>query len=378
MSRRKLYNSLFILLYWVFSVNFVTTFSLLGVRAFLDYAGIDPDQLTDKMALYFISTAQYIEGLVSSVFLGLLFLFVNELSDRFHWDRLGFGRLILVKSSCYLVGLVMIFYGTYSIIHALGYYPQGILDTFYFTSEVTWIFIMIGFFIALQIILLNYIIQTNRKIGDFNVISFLTGKYREPVLENRLFMFIDLRSSTAIAEKLGHVLYSQLIRECFKDFNYVLRSYRGIDIHQYVGDEVVVTTRWEGAQSVESMVKLYFAFANRLQSRSDRYMSKYEGVPYFKAGLHGGTVSVAEIGTLRRAIAFHGDVMNTAARIQGLCNQLEQGLLVSERVLRYGGKPDGFEVLEMGEVELRGKEDTIPLKAIVEKAEVPAKPVLAH
>ena len=52
--------------------------------------------------------------------------------------------------------------------------------------------------------------------------------------EKRIFMFLDLRSSTFIAEKLGHKLYSEFIQDCFLDLE-VVRRHKA-EIYQYVGD----------------------------------------------------------------------------------------------------------------------------------------------
>lgn len=362
MSKRKIYNYLFILLYWIVVVNFLTTFSVIAVRGFMRVAGIHSDSITDDMARYWISPAQYIEAALSGFFLGLLFLLVNELSNKFHWDHLGFGRLILIKTTAYALGLIVIIVAIYFIINSLGFYPQNFLVEFEFSTEITIMFIMIAIFIVSQIVLLNYVIQVNRKIGDFNVISFLTGKYRTPILENRLFMFLDLRSSTTIAEKLGEVQYSQFLRDCFRDFNYVITPYESLNIYQYVGDEVVVTSKWNNERDVEKTIDLYFSFSRRLKKRLAHYESNYGVIPYFKAGIHGGRVSVAEIGTLRRDIAFHGDVINTASRIQNLCNELNHSLLISAGLVKQ--KNLNYSIEELGLYHLRGKEDEIEIAAV--------------
>jgi adenylate cyclase len=48
--------------------------------------------------------------------------------------------------------------------------------------------------------------------------------------------------------------------------------------------------------------------------------------------VHLGDVTVSEVGVIKREIAYHSDVLNTAARIQGKCNEFEAGLLVSEEL----------------------------------------------
>jgi len=364
MNKRKLFNSFFIILYWIVAVNFFSIFSVITLKGFLKVAGIESNSITNVMAVYWISPSQYIEGIFAGTFLGLLFLFINSLSDWFHWDRLSFGRLVLLKSLSYGIGLVIIIASVYSIVATLGFYPDISFIEFEINNEMIIIFFMVISFIIFQIILLNYIIQTNQKIGDFNVISFITGKYRNPVLEERLFMFIDLRSSTSIAEKLTEVKYSQLIRDCFIDFNYCLKRFPSLDIYQYVGDEVVVTSKWNSEKDVVNMVSLYYQFSARLLKKSKHYNQNFLIDPFFKGGIHGGNVSVAEIGSLRRDIAFHGDVINTASRIQNLCNSLGKNLLISTSVFERYGEINDYKKTEIGLTELKGKEDKIHISSI--------------
>lgn len=49
--------------------------------------------------------------------------------------------------------------------------------------------------------------------------------------------------------------------------------------------------------------------------------------PEFKAGLSLGLVTVAEVGELKTEFAYHGDVLNTAARIEGYCIEFNKPLL---------------------------------------------------
>ncbi|HRD52110.1 MAG TPA: adenylate/guanylate cyclase domain-containing protein, partial [Flavobacteriales bacterium] len=65
-------------------------------------------------------------------------------------------------------------------------------------------------------------------------LSHFIGRYRQPRQELRIFMFLDMRSSTSIAEDLGHVRYFQLINELFQDITDPIVYSRG-EIYQYVG-----------------------------------------------------------------------------------------------------------------------------------------------
>src|ERR1044072_3586681 len=52
--------------------------------------------------------------------------------------------------------------------------------------------------------------QIDRKVGPGVVFKWLTSKYPQPREEERIFMFLDLKNSTTLAEKLGNLRFSQL------------------------------------------------------------------------------------------------------------------------------------------------------------------------
>ena len=79
----------------------------------------------------------------------------------------------------------------------------------------------------------------DRKLGPGILFQYLTGKYFKPREEERIFMFMDLKSSTAIAEKAGHIMYSKLIQDCYQELTTPVKDNKG-EIYQYVGDEVVI------------------------------------------------------------------------------------------------------------------------------------------
>ena len=45
-----------------------------------------------------------------------------------------------------------------------------------------------------------------------------------------------------------------------------------------------------------------------------------------------GVVTATEIGDIKREIAFHGDVLNTAARLEKKCNECNEKLIVTRHV----------------------------------------------
>ncbi len=160
----------------------------------------------------------------------------------------------------------------------------------------------------------------------------LLGKYRKQREEERILMFVDLKDSTKIAEQLGHQMYSQFIQDCFRDLNSVLRKHEA-DIYQYIGDEAVLVWKNKKGFRKNNCVNLYFAFQGKLNNRQEYYIKKYNHIPEFKAGLHCGKLMIAEVGTIKKELAYHGDVINTTSRIQGQCNNYKADLLVSQTLL---------------------------------------------
>lgn len=197
--------------------------------------------------------------------------------------------------------------------------------------------------------------------------NLLLGKYRIPRAEQRIFMFIDMKDSTAHAEKLGHVKFTCLIQECFRDFG-VIAQKRDVDIYQYIGDEVVVSWWIKPGIREQNCLRLFFDFRDKLQKNWPEYQRKYHVKPVFKAGIHSGHVTVAEIGLYKRGIEYLSDVLNTAARIQRMCNQYEADLLISGDVYGYFNEIPDFKMKAIENVQLKGKQQKVQIYSVQQTA----------
>ena len=103
-----------------------------------------------------------------------------------------------------------------------------------------------------------------------------------------------------------------------------------------------------------------------LGKRADWYQEKFGAQPDFKAGFHYGKVTTGEIGALKKEIIFTGDVLNATARIQGLCNEYNVDLLISEDLIKSLHFNSDYQTKSVGKNELRGKTETIELFTILE------------
>jgi adenylate cyclase len=217
----------------------------------------------------------------------------------------------------------------------------------------------------------QFMLQVNDKFGPGNMWKIFIGKYYIPKEELRVFMFLDLKSSTTIAEKFGHQQYYLFLNDFYALISDPIIN-RDAEIYQYVGDEIVVS--WTAQKAIKDLncLHCFFDIKSMIEKHKNAFQEKFGEIPAFKAGIHFGPVTVGEIGIIKRDIVFTGDVLNTTARIQASCNALQTDLLVSENTLTLFDNLGPFEASELDEIELRGKEKrvkvfTLKLKEYINK-----------
>ncbi len=88
-----------------------------------------------------------------------------------------------------------------------------------------------------------------------------------------------------------------------------------------------------------------------LNNQSEKYQSKFGVLPTFKAGFHFGLVTTGEIGVIKKDIIFTGDVLNTTARIQDLCNIHNVDILISDHLKNKMNLDSEFQIQTLGKNE---------------------------
>jgi adenylate cyclase len=100
--------------------------------------------------------------------------------------------------------------------------------------------------------------------------ELLNGRYQQPEAENRIFLFVDLKDSTHLAETLGNDQYSRLVRDFFRDVSPAIAAARG-EVYQYVGDEVVVTWPSSTGLTFASCLHCFFDMQCAIAGRHEAY-----------------------------------------------------------------------------------------------------------
>ena len=306
-------------------------------------------------------------GIYMGLLIGFFYAIFDYVFDNYLLRKLHMGVLLLIKTFTYLFLLIFAVTSVIGIAETMWGFDMPNERGWWRENNLFWVFVA---YFGMFSLIFSFLKIARRRFGRGVLINLLLGRYAKPREEDRIFMFLDLRSSTAIAEKLGHIVYSSFIRDCFLDLNLILDEYDA-EVYQYVGDEAVLSWKYDVGLRRDNCVRLFFDFESRLQRRIDYYSERYGIAPEFKAGLHGGTLVVVEVGSVKKELAYHGDVMNTSARIQDQCNTFGENLLVSETLLRDMKLHQEFVTREIGQLSLRGKSEDQVLFAIREAKKNP-------
>jgi adenylate cyclase len=109
--------------------------------------------------------------------------------------------------------------------------------------ETTWLLANFPGIFAMAFVLsvaFSTIFELTRLIGGRVLLHVILGRYRHPIREERVLMFLDLAGSTAMAEALGEVRMQELLTRFFFDIDGPILAHGG-EVHAYVGDAVIVT-----------------------------------------------------------------------------------------------------------------------------------------
>ena len=354
--RIKIKRVLNLTLFWVFAGIFFTILEYLLIHPAAEIYNIE--KLTPAVHIYsydfWRSTS---ETILAAVIAGLSIGTFEIFYFQEYFRTKPFGYTVFIKSLVYSFAMVsLIIVGLYfdqsfntgkSIFHPDVTKEVGI----YLSGSGVWAFVIYW----TAIVILTQIFILMRDSFGYGVLpNFILGRYNKPKEERRIFMFLDIKSSTTIAEKLGHIQYHNLLNDFFDDINDSIIFTKG-EIYQYIGDEITVSWRMKEGIENQNCVRCFFSIVNAIENKSSRYMERFGLIPGFKAGIHCGKVTVGEVGVIKKEIVFTGDVLNTTARIEELCNTYTVNLLVSKNLLdmlqienRYVKKP-------IAETMLRGK-----------------------
>ncbi|MGI9365766.1 MAG: adenylate/guanylate cyclase domain-containing protein [Rhizobiaceae bacterium] len=219
-------------------------------------------------------------------------------------------------------------------------------------------------FVAIVAFSIHFSIQITRIVGGKTFLYFLLGRYNQPVVEQRIFMLIDIVGSTSIAHQLGEKNALGLFAQFFFDISQPIKEYGG-ETDLYIGDEVVVS--WPLADEISNarFLHCYFALCDVLNENQAVYEKKYGHKIGIRVGVHGGPVAVGECGDAKRQVVLVGDTINVAKRLQESCKELNLNILTSGKLLELTKLPDGITKKSFGKRTLRGRDSKTELFTLI-------------
>jgi adenylate cyclase len=207
----------------------------------------------------------------------------------------------------------------------------------------------------------------NRFLGQKALLHFVTGRYHAPVEEERVFMFLDIRDSAAIAEKLGHRRYHEFLNDFFFDITPAIVESRG-EIHRYAGGEVVVTWAGRAGTVPPDCIYCWFRIAAAVARTTRKYEEKYGFIPECRAGIHYGPVVTGFIGDVKRDVVYQGDTVDIASRIRTECTTVNRNLLLSGDLMKNVVLSGSLTPERVGRIRLKGREREIEIFTLAEAA----------
>ncbi len=316
--------------------------------------------------IIFFITIQFLTGYnyslskaLFSFFYGLSIGLVYEMTNTAKFFNRSFIIRNLLRISLLLVAIVI-------IILILQFFFKDFLDT---TNQSS-VFIIfskdfINVFLEILIItvLVVLFIELEKHLGDRFIWNFIFSKYKKPVEEKRVVMFLDLKDSTSIAERIGNKEFVSFINYCYKVLSKSVIKNKAT-ILKYVGDEVILTWKEQKGIKNNNCINFYFDFFDELENHKNEFVELFGVFPVFKAGLHSGEVTAAFLGSIKKQMDYSGDVMNTTARIQSVCNQYNANLLISSDLASLMPISDKFVYSEIGAVQFKGKAKKFSIKKV--------------
>jgi len=315
------------------------------------------------------NTYSFKNSLITSIaifFMGLIQGVLEVFWLKNFFAQSSFWKKIVFKSIFYLL-LIMLFIVALTLISNALVYKTSIFDPLVMDSLFQFMqtlsFWSIIFYAGLVLDMALFYSEIEAYLGNGIVFNYM-GKYHKPKQETRIFMFLDMKSSTTIAETIGHKKYFDLLKTYYHDMTDAILDASG-EVYQYVGDEIVVSWTEEKGIYKNNCIQCFINISKTFEQKKQDYLETFGLVPEFKAGFHIGEVTTGEIGIIKKNVFHTGDVLNTTARIQAECNNYKSKILISEALQGKLVADTSIAFHKLDKLNLRGKKDTMQLYDVV-------------
>ena len=275
-------------------------------------------------------TNGFLIGFIGSLIIAIFeFVIFNP-----HSRKLSFIKILTLKIVLYFLAFITTILTVKLFVDSL-FYKMKFTEYLYseafkhFIYEEDFHIILTYSFFFLVIIV--FTIQITRKLGYNTFINSITGKYHTPKEETRIFMNVDIKSATSIAEKLGDFKFHEFLNDFYLDITKCILTANG-EIFRYVGDEIGITWLKHRGLENSNCIRTYFYINFEMKHLRERYLEKYGFIPVYTTYFHMGSVITSEIGDIKRKIVYNGDVLYKLAQIEKIGKKYSEPLLISKEL----------------------------------------------
>ncbi|WP_345256928.1 adenylate/guanylate cyclase domain-containing protein [Flaviaesturariibacter amylovorans] len=297
-------------------------------------------------------------GLIGALITGTMIFYLKPAFSHHPVWRASMYKLLFTLVLFFVITfLLLLLY--YLFLYKKQFHFGHFLDSFFTKIVKTRTFIIFIVDMALMTVMSISILEVKDKYGPGMFWSMLSGEYNQPVVQNRIFIFLDINEATSIAETLGHERYFRMLRKFFADITMPVLASEG-EIYQYVGDELVIT--WPNTPDNKLRALKFLRHAYFLMERkAHEYEARFGYQPRFKAGVHAGEVTAGFVGVVKKDLLYTGDTVNTTARIRSVCHDVDESFVLSGDFMKDMERPHGYWIKAIGRIELKGKVEWVKL-----------------
>lgn len=201
-----------------------------------------------------------------------------------------------------------------------------------------------------------FMLQVTSLIGGRTLMNLMLGRYHRPMKEERIFLFVDLKGSSALARDLGDAGFHEFLSRFFFDCDDILVNAGG-EIYSYVGDAAIVVWPLDTPERNARPVQAIFELEAQMARLAQGYVARFGQAPQFRCALHGGSVVTGECGDSRQQITFLGDAVNITARLEQVAKTSGMDFVISGKLLDRTDLPLSVEVVDAGVHTFKGVDE---------------------
>ncbi|MDO8454104.1 MAG: adenylate/guanylate cyclase domain-containing protein [Sulfurimonas sp.] len=203
-----------------------------------------------------------------------------------------------------------------------------------------------------------------RYFADETIEEFLEGGTLQNLSGQNIevsMLFFDLRGSTAIAEKLEPIVFSEFLSELFTDVMDLIYG-NGGSVNKMIGDGILATFGCPSSKGDDTYqcVKTALQIREYLHTFNDVRPDYLQNDIRCGVGIATGQVFAGSIGSIRRMeYTVLGDAVNVAARLETLTKELKHDILIDGNTYNKLVNRIGVEKAMLNRV--KGKTETLEI-----------------